>query len=158
MRVAVAAVVGYIVYFVWIAVTFSLLWLATGAAFAYEPGSTRVTFGWLAAATPINVIGAALAGWMALWIAKGNRKGVVALAVLMLLLGLTFAVINLSSDRSLPAGKTPATLSAQEAGQYSIQPTWYDFAIPLLAAAAVMVGGRKREEVGGPVSAAAPLA
>jgi hypothetical protein len=146
MRIALAAVVGYVVYFVWIAVTYSLLWLATGASFAYQPGTTNVTAGWLAAATPLNLIGAALAGWMALWVAKGNRKGVVALASLVVILGIVFGVMNLSADRSLPDGKFPATLTAQEAGQYSVQPTWYDFAIPFLAAGAVMVGGRARRE------------
>ena len=146
MRIALAAIVGYVVYFVWIAVTYSLLWLTTGASFAYQPGTTNVTAGWLVAATPINLAGAALAGWMALWIAKGNRRGVVALAALSLVFGIACAIMSHTMDRSLPAGKTPATLTAQEAGEYSIQPAWYDFAMPLFVAGAVLFGGRRREE------------
>jgi hypothetical protein len=155
MRIALAAVVGYVVYFVWIAVTYSVLWIMTGASFAYLPGTTNVTAGWLVAATPVNLAGAALAGWMALWIAKGDRRGVLGVSTLLLLFGIACAVMSHTMDRSLPPGKTPATLTAQEAGEFSVQPIWYDAMMPLLTAAAAMFGGRKREEVDRSVSVAA---
>ena len=153
MRVAIAAVIGYVVYFICIAVTYSILWIAVGAGFAYHPGTARVTTGWLLASTPLTLIGAAFAGWLATKIAK-RFTGAKALAALVLIRGLAFGVMNLNKDRSLPPGKSPATLSAQEAGQYSIQPTWYDFTIAVLAAGAVLDGGRKRQHEGARVPAA----
>jgi hypothetical protein len=143
MRVAVAAVVGYIAYFVWIAVTFSILWIAAGASFAYHPGTTRVTTGWLLVATPVSLIGAALCGWLATKIAKRDT-GAKALAVVMLVVGIACGVRNMTLDHSLPPGKTPATLSAQDAAEFSIQPNWYNFAMAVATAVAAYAAGRKR--------------
>jgi hypothetical protein len=143
MRVAVAAVVGYVTYFVWIAVTYSILWIATGASFAYHPGTTNVTTGWLLAATPVNLIGAAVAGWLATKIAKRDT-GAKALAAIMLVMGIACGVMSMTMDHPLPPGKTPATLSAQEAGELSIQPPWYNFTMAVAAAAVAYAAGRKR--------------
>lgn len=141
MRFTLSAVAAYVIYFVWIVVMFSVLWLMLGASFAYFPGSTRVTAGWLLAATPVNLVGAMLAGWLAGVMSRGDRRAVNGLAALVVILGLAVAIVHLGADRSLPPGKVPSQLSAQEAGQYSIQPTWYEFVIPIAAAGAVLAGG-----------------
>lgn len=155
MRFSLSALAGYVIYFVWIAVMYSVLWLVLGSSFAYEAGSTRVTAGWLAVATPVNLVGAMVAGWLARVMARSDRRAVIVLAGLVLVLGVTMAVMHLSMDRALPPGKSPSTLTAQEAGQFSVQPTWYEFVIPVLGCVAVLAGGGMLARGGAPQAAAA---
>jgi len=47
LRNIAAIVAGYLTAAVFVAVALSLVWMRTGAAWAFEPGTTRVTTNWL---------------------------------------------------------------------------------------------------------------
>ena len=137
-----AVIAGYLSAAVFVALGLSLVWMRTGPAWAYQPGSTHVTTNWLLIHIPIMFIGTFLGGLVAASIAK--RWGAVqALAIIFFVLDMLVAIVHLTTARPLPP-KSPAQFTVIEAANYAIQPTWYDFAVPFSAAAGVLLGGRLR--------------
>lgn len=155
LRSIAAVVLGYIVLFVFVAASFSALYAATGPAFAWEPGTTHASLSWMTVAILLSFIAAILGGWMAGWIGR-SWKTVVALAALVLVLGIVNAVAVRGVVRVLPEGRTAESLSMSEAARYTNQPDWYNFVVPLIGVAGVLVGGRLR--LRGPLPAPAPAA
>lgn len=154
MRTVLAVIAGYAVIFIFIVTALTLAYMAGGANFAFQGESLNVTAGWLVMATVMNFVAACLGGWIAAVIAKEKSPSAVrALAALLLILGLGIAAYNLTSDRPAPA-KSISELTSSEAAQFATQPHWYNFLIPFLGFAGVLVGGRGRsgEMVGTPAA------
>ena len=144
MRTVLAVIAGYAVMVIFVMTAFTLAYMAGGADFAFRSGTLDVTVGWLLMATLCNFVAACLGGWIASVIAR--EKGAVAvkaLAGVLLVLGMAIAVWNLMADRPAPS-KAIAQLSSSEAAKYARQPSWYEFLIPLIGAAGVLIGGRGR--------------
>jgi hypothetical protein len=142
LRNIAAIVVGYLTAAVFVAVALSLVWMRTGAAWAYEPGTTRVTTNWLMIHIPIILVGTFLGGFLAAAIAK-RRDVVRVLATIFFVLDMVLAILHATMTRPVPL-KSPSQFTIAEAANYAIQPIWYDFAIPFAAAAGVLLGGSVR--------------
>jgi len=154
MRTVLAVIAGYAVIFIFIVTAFTLAYMAGGANFAFQGESLNVTAGWLVMATVMNFVAACLGGWIAAVIAKGKSPSAVkALAALLLVLGLGIAAWNLTAERPGPA-KPISELTSSEAAQFAAQPHWYNFLIPFIGFAGVLLGGRGRnsELVGSPAA------
>lgn len=137
---------GYVVMFVFVMVTFSLVWVGLGSGFAFEAGSTRVTTGWVVIALVLSFIAALAGGWVTSKIAMPpGRTPVIALAALVLVLGIiaAFSAVN----REIPP-LPDRPLSTMEAASYAESPDWYHYSIPIIGVAGVLLGGsigRRRE-------------
>lgn len=140
LRTIAAVIAGYVVLFLFTAVSFSLFYMATGPAFAYEPGSSVASTGWMSGAIVLSLIAAALGGWTAARIGRSFRPAI-GLAALVLVLGLVSAVMLRGVTRNLPEGRTIESLSVMEVAQYTTQPDWYNFAIPFVGVIGVLAGG-----------------
>src|SRR6267154_1271603 len=91
---AVAAVIGsYIVMFVLLFVCFTGIYLIWGANNAFRLGTYDVSHRWTAMSFVVHFVVAAIAGLICAAIAKGG-KAPIALAVLVLAMGLLFGVLR----------------------------------------------------------------
>jgi MFS family permease len=142
LRNVAAVVAGYVSIVVFVMITFSLAWLAMGPSLAFREGTTEVTEAWIAVVMPLNLIGAAIGGWIARRIGRGNGA-VAGLAVFIVVLGLALAVVNMNATRE-PLARPVTELATFEAASYAIQPTWYEFVVPFVGAIGVLLGGRMR--------------
>jgi cytochrome bd-type quinol oxidase subunit 2 len=144
-RLIAAIVVGYIVMFVFIFVTFSAAYLAMGTDGAFQPGSYEVSGLWIVLSLVLGIAASIVAGIVAAALARGVR-GSRALAVVVLILGLAMAIPSLSDS----AGDRPEVRSADvgnmEAMKYAHQPTWMALLNPFLGAVFVVVGGTLRKQ------------
>lgn len=139
MRTVAAVIVGYIVIVIFVMVTFSVTWMLLGPSQAFKSGTVEVTTKWLAIAIPLSLIAAVLGGVTAATISRSGT-GVKALALFVVVLGLIFAVINMTSTRPAPP-KPISELATMEAASYAKAPMWYDFTIPFLGGLGVWIGG-----------------
>jgi hypothetical protein len=108
---------------------------------AFQAGTFDVTPGWLAYTLTASLAAAAVGGFVAAVV--GRSRAVRALAVLVVVVGLGSAVNNVRRERPA-ATEDPSGLSVTERAMKAVQPTWYAFALPFLAAAGVLLGGQVR--------------
>jgi hypothetical protein len=130
----------------------TLAWEALGSDFAFEPGSSRVTPGWLAVALPLSFAGAVIGGLIAAGLSRPpGGKPVAVLAVIVLVLGLFTAFSQLAKPAPPEPGVEQEILegevgtsdwSAMQAASRARQPIWYTFLLPWVGAAGLLVGGR----------------
>jgi cytochrome bd-type quinol oxidase subunit 2 len=145
-RLIAAIIVGYIVMFVFVFVTFSAAYLAMGTDGAFQPGSYEVSGLWIALSIGLGIVASIVAGVVASAMAR-SAKGPRALAVVVLVLGLAMAIPSLSknADENRPEVRT-GEVGNMEAMQYARQPTWMVFLNPFLGAAGVLIGGALRKQ------------
>lgn len=129
---------------IWVMATMSLAWKVAGQDFAFRPGTTHVTAGWIAVSMVLSFVGAYLGGSFARRLGRERGQAAVGgLAVLVLVMGLVSAFLGLGAERPQPEGSVE-NLSMVEASAYAIQPVWYHFVIPVVGAAGILLGGRRR--------------
>ena len=141
IRTVAGVIVGYLALAIFIFLTFSIFYMLTGPTFAWTPGTTDASMGWMTGAIVLSFVGALFGGWVAAKIGRSSNA-VYALAGLVLILGVVNAVVMAGADRSLPEGRTIESLSVIEAAQYTTQPPWYNYLVPILGAVGVILGGR----------------
>lgn len=136
-RLILGIVAGYLVMTIWIMATVSLTWKMVGPEFA--------TMGWIAINIPLSFIGAYLGGSFAQRLGRDRGQAAVGgLAILVIIFGLVSAFIALFGDAPEPAVTNPDGLTMAEASAGAIQPMWYNFVIPIVGAAGILLGGRRR--------------
>ncbi len=133
--------------FVLVFVSFSVAYLAMGVDNAFRAGSYEVSGLWIVVSIVLGLVAAAIGGFVCAAIAKaGNAPK--ALAVVVVVLGLIFAVpVFTRSDEAAPPARTE-NVGPVEAMQHAQQPPWIALLNPLLGAVGVLVGagvyGRRR--------------
>jgi hypothetical protein len=142
-RTILAVVAGYIVMALLVFVTFSAAFLMMGSDRAFQPGTYGVSGLWLIVSFVLGLVAAIVGGYVCAAVAP-RGKAPLALAVVVLVLGLAMAVpVITAPDAGVPrqragdVGNTEAMMQAQ-------QPAWVALANPFLGAAGVMVGARRR--------------
>ena len=140
LRTVGAVIAGYIAIVFFTILGFSLFYVATGASFAYEPGTTVASSGWMTGALILSLLAAVFGGWVAAQFGRSFRAAI-GLAGLVFVLGMVNAVMTRGITKELPAGRTVESLSVMEAAQYTTQPAWYNFVIPFIGVAGVLAGG-----------------
>lgn len=137
-------ILGYIIFALTIFLTFSAAYLLMGASLAFEPGTYEPSTLWLVTSFVLGVAATILAGYVCAVIAGGSRAPL-ALAVLVLVLGLLFAIPVLRAANHTRERLTrPAEVSNMEAMQNAVQPGWVALLNPFLGFAGVLVGARLR--------------
>ncbi len=150
LRNILGVIVGYVVIAAFVFVSFSVVYMILGTEGSFSAGSYEVSGGWIVASIVLSLI-AALIGGMVCTIISRNMKATMVLAGIVLILGIVMAVPTLSdttAEASVRAGEVPM----MEAMQKAKQPSWLAFLNPIIGAAGIMLGGRKK----GPSSTARP--
>ena len=142
-RSILAAVLGYIVMVIVVMAVIGIAWAILGGSVAFEGEGPNPSTAWLTFNIVSGFLAAAVGGCVALRIGK-SALAVKILVGIVVLLGLYFALTAESSyaDRE-QVDKPVAEMTFWEAGQHAKHPTWYNWTIPLVAVAGVLVGGRK---------------
>jgi hypothetical protein len=139
LRTAAGLVLGYLVLAGMVVILMSLAWMATGPGFAFRDGSLDTSTGWSLLSMGLGLVCAGFGGRVA---ARFSSHAVPLLAGVVLVLGLLSAY---GPAPVRPALEQPvAELSMFEAASYAVQPAWYRYAIPLVGAAGVLLGGAWR--------------
>ena len=149
MRPVFAVIAGYVIMAVFIMVTLTIAWALLGSSFAFQAGTTHVTLEWVGLNLSLSAIAAIAGGYMAMWIAPDEAMlPVKILAGIILAVGFIMAVAHVftdaSMDQQLAQGVVVEGMGAFAAASEAIQPIWYNFLVPVIGAAGVLVGGRLR--------------
>ena len=139
-----SVVLGYVVMFVLVFVSFTVLYLMLGTDRAFEPGTYDASWLWIGVSTVLAILSAMAGGWGSRRVARSD-KGPRVLAGLVVVLGLLLAIPVLRA----PAESMPRTdaVGNMEAMQKARQPAWIALLNPFLGAVGVMLGGRRKPGV-----------
>jgi hypothetical protein len=150
LKMLAAAVAGYVLMALSIFMALSAAWTALGPEFAFVPGTTRVTWSWLALSTVVSLAAAFVGGSFAVRLAGRRKKAGLYLAGFILVLGYAMAAMQLFAEPPPP----PTTeMDATAAAMAAEQPFWYSLVIPLIGVFGVLAGthfvrSRKQMEAG----------
>ncbi|MEK7831056.1 MAG: hypothetical protein AAB401_08220 [Acidobacteriota bacterium] len=136
-------VVGYIVMFILVFAIFTTAYLAMGADGAFKTGSYEVSTLWLVLSFAVGLIAAIAGGFVCALIAP-NSKAPLALAGLVIILGLLSAIPALMPNDTRPQVRT-ADVGNMEAMMNARQPVWVFLLNPLIGAVGVMLGSRMKK-------------
>lgn len=136
------AIAGYIVMALFIIATFAVAFPVLGISRLFAEGTYEASLTWIALSLVLSAVGAMLGGWIAAYVSPKSHA-VAALAVLVLVFGLFSAQAALTEDTPR-GGPRSADATMSDAMAHARQPTWITFVNPLLGAAGVLIGGRRR--------------
>ena len=139
LRAAAGLMIGFLVLQGTVVITMSLSWLATGPGFVFREGSLDTSTGWSLLSVGLGLVCAGFGGRVA---ARFSPHAVPLLAGVVLVLG-GLSAFGPAPVRP-PLEKPIAELGVFEAASYAVQPAWSRYAIPLIGAAGVLLGGAWR--------------
>ena len=153
MRLFLALVVGYLVTFLLVFGLFTAAWYALGAERSFEPGSFEVSPLWIGVSTALGFLAAVGGGCTAR--AIGRTVGAVrGLAILLFVLGALMTIPALLPGAGESEVRDPG-LSMMDAMNKARTPPLAAILNPIVGAAGVLVGGRRKGD--GKPPEAAPL-
>jgi hypothetical protein len=153
LRIVLGVLAGYAVIALFIMAAFTLLWLGLGQERAFHPGTADVTWNWLAASLPLNLLAAMAGGWVAARVAAHRPlSAVLGLIGVLVILGgwAAFSQATGVQGDAPPAGPTPGGLGPMEAAMLAEQPLWVAWILPVVGAIGVWLGGWLRMRRGRP--------
>ena len=143
-----AVVVGYLVMFLLVFTLFTAAYLAMGTEAAFTPGTYEVSTLWVVISFVLGLVAALVGGYVCAAIAR-RGKAPLALAALVLGLGILFAIPVLTAPRE-SAPRTGGVPNL-EAMQNARTPGWVALLNPFVGAVGVLLGARLKR---GPVEPA----
>jgi hypothetical protein len=139
-------ILGYIIMALTIFLTFSAAYLLMGADLAFKPGTYEPSNLWLVTSFILGLAAAVAGGYVCAKIAGGSRAPL-ALAVLVIVLGVLWALPALRAANTSKERLTrPAVVSNFEAMQNAVLPGWVALLTPFLSAVGVVFGARLRRK------------
>lgn len=144
VRTIAAVVVGYIVSVALTIVGVVIAWAIFGFEGAFVENSTVASTPWSVTICVLGFVAAVAAGATAAVIGKESGPlAVKLLAGLILLLGFGIAAMSMGVEpQPVPAEWADGEVGFMEAGAVASSPAWYNFVIPIVGAAGVVLGGR----------------
>jgi ABC-type transport system involved in multi-copper enzyme maturation permease subunit len=136
-------IAGYIIMALAIFLTFTVAYLVMGASGAFKPETYEVSNLWLVTSFVLGLLAAVAGGYVCALIARGSRAPL-ALAALVIVLGVLAALPALKANASRERLTRPSEVSNFEAMQNAVQPAWVMLLSPFISAAGVLVGARLR--------------
>jgi len=141
VRSVLAVIVGYILMFILQVAAFMTIYTIVGANWSFRTGTYDASNRWTLMQFAVVLITAAIAGFVCAMISKGG-KAPLALAGLVLLLGLVMATLKVATQAPDTHDVRPAVVSNMEAMQKARHPAWVIFLGPFIGAAGVVIGGK----------------
>lgn len=142
-RVISSVITGYVIMVVGVFALFSLAWILLGAESSFVPASWDVSGAWLAMSVAVGYLAAVAGGYVCAAIARDSR-GPKALIVVVLVLGILFALPVLVGVGPEATEERPPTVTMFEAMSNARQPVWIALLNPALGMLGVHVGARLR--------------
>lgn len=145
LRTILGVIAGYLSMTVFVVTSIAITWFGLGPEFAFQGDSVAASTGWSLIILAAGFVAAIVGGLVASLVAgKANQKRtIIGLLSLMCILGtMTAAFQMITPVVPLPDGKTIATLTFAEAGQYARSPNWYNVAIIFVGIAGVLTGAK----------------
>lgn len=139
MKIAGGVVLGYLVMFALVFVTFTGAFFLLGVERTFQPGSYEVSMTWNVISVVLGLASAMIGGVVCLAVSR-SQTGPRVLAALVLLVGLVMAVPVLTGSPA-PATRGPE-VSNTEAMMNARQPVWAALANPFIGAFGVLLGAR----------------
>ncbi len=146
-RNVIAVFVGYVVMFAVAFVTFLIAFLLVGTAGAFQEGSYDVTILWLIISFALGLIVAVAGGYTCAAVAKGS-KAPLALAGLVLVVGVLMALAAGTASDAAPPETREANVSTFDAMQKGKQPPWVALVNPFIGVIGVLAGSKLRGDRG----------
>ena len=140
-RSIIAVIVSYITVFVLNFLAFVSLYVLIGQNHAFKPRSYLASNRWIAISFAIIFVTAIIGGLICAAIAKGG-KAPLALAVVVLVLGLLLAIPSVIKHQRNSNLVRFGDVSAAEAARLAYWPVWVPFTFPFVATIGVLIGGR----------------
>ncbi|HVG30380.1 MAG TPA: hypothetical protein VM864_11810 [Pyrinomonadaceae bacterium] len=144
-RSILAVIAGYVVFALSLFLAFTALYLLLGADASFKPSSYEPSILWLALTTLLGFVASVVGGYACAALARGGRAPL-ALAALVLVVGLIFAFLVPKRSEGGADAVRAGNVPNMEAMQKAIQPKWSALLNPFLGAAGVLVGGRLRRK------------
>jgi len=139
-----SVVLGYVVMAVAVFATFSIAYLVLGPDGSFKPGTYQVSGLWLVVSIVLSFAAAVVGGCVCAAVARTPTPPKV-LAGIVLVLGLVLAIPAMMRESGEPVPR-PESVGNVEAMQNAEQPLWITLLNPLIGAAGVMVGARRRKD------------
>ncbi|MEZ6241588.1 MAG: hypothetical protein R3B57_00940 [Phycisphaerales bacterium] len=137
VRSIVGVILGYVAIFIAVAVLFSLLMIVLGTEGSYKPGSWEASTTFAAIAVVLNLIAAALGGFVCRLIAR-KRGAVIAIAIVIAVLGIADSAYRLTLE---DPGPREGEVSIMEGASRSRSPVWFTIAQPIVGVLGALIGG-----------------
>lgn len=138
LRSIIAVIATYVAMGIIIMALFMGMWFGLGPDRLLQPGSFKGGIVITILAPSITIIAGLFGGWMCAKIGRSG-KPVMALACLVLVLGLTMAYFTL--QKPYPADPRPAGMTVKQIMEIGREPTWVAISNPIIGAAAVLAAG-----------------
>jgi hypothetical protein len=142
LRTVGAVVLGYLTMAVLLGGLFHLMFTGMGSDRAFRPGSYEASDVWIWCSFALGLLAAIIGGWVCAAVGK-SWNAVLALAVVVILLGLLLAIPILAGLQGEPQART-GDVSNMEAMMKARTPGWVALLNPVIGAAGVILGGRVR--------------
>ena len=144
VRSIIAVVVSYISMFVLNFLGFVGLYTVIGQDNAFKPRSFLASNRWIAMAFAVILVSGIIAGLICAAIARG-RKATLALAGLILVVGLLMAIPAVAKSRANAGMARAGNIPAMEAAEKAYWPIWAPFTFPFVSAIGALVGGKLKK-------------
>ena len=140
----ISIIAGYVMMAVLMFAGFTAAYALLGADGAFRPASFETSSTWLVVSVAVSFLAAVAGGWLCARLAC-NKNMVYVLAAVIIVLGLisAFPVLTAGDSDQNPVRSGP--VSNLEAMQKAKQPLWIVLAMPLLGAAGVVLGGKRKK-------------
>ena len=141
LRSVLGVIAGYILMIILQVAAFMTIYTVMGADWSFKPKAYQASTRWTLMQFGVVLITAAIAGFVCAIIAKSG-KAPLALAGMVLLLGLVMATAKVATQGPDPHDVRAATVPNMEAMQKARHHTWVIFLGPFIGAAGVIIGGK----------------
>jgi hypothetical protein len=145
VRNILGVVLGYVAIFVFVFITFTVLYFILGADGSFEPGTYEVSFIWIILSFILGLAAAVLGGFICVLISK-NKKSALVLAGLVLVLGIVMAIPALGDTTNEVQEMRSTDVPNMEAMQKAKQPAVMLLVNPIIGALGVFAGSKLRKE------------
>ena len=141
LKSIIAVVVGFIAMTIFSIAAFSCVYLAMGADRAFQPESYDISTLWMVAMVVLSLLGGVVGGFVCAAISKSMGVCKV-FAGIALALGLLSAIVTTMKER--PDTARTGDVPVFRAGTVAQTPLWLCLLNPVLGAAGILLGARKK--------------
>lgn len=145
VRSVLGVIGGYILMLALQVATFMLVYTVVGANWSFKPRTYQASTRWTLMQFAVILVTAAIAGFVCALISKSG-KATLALAGVVLLLGLVLASAKVMTQPADPHEVRFGPVSNMEAMQKARHPSWVIFLGPFIGAAGVVIGGKLKRQ------------
>ncbi|HEY6046362.1 MAG TPA: hypothetical protein VIU65_07145 [Pyrinomonadaceae bacterium] len=125
--------------------TFMIVYTVVGANWSFKPRTYQASTRWTLMQFAVILVTAAIAGFVCAIIAKSG-KAPLALAGVILLLGLALASAKVMTQPADPHDVRFGPVSNMEAMQKARHPSWVIFLGPFIGAVGAVIGGKLKRQ------------